>query len=252
MKRDQINEWIVKYNEGTLEGRDLEEFMKLLAEDPEIQKEVGVDREIDKMLQEKDLLEFRQAILKAREANPSRKLRWFLLAASLAVLLSAGGFMLYRTLFLKGSNDRMPGKPASFSEMVSKDGQNARNKSGSEMTADSVAEQKNQLLAERFVPLNSLESIVGESTRADDILVQGPASDLKIRCGDSVTFYWKAESPAPLDICLLDNHGTKVMSVRHSGVTKYFLKTANLKPGLYYWKLLKDDQLVTAGKIRLE
>lgn len=252
MNRDRINEWIVKFNEGSLKGRDLEEFLHLLAEDPELQKEIEVDKEIDRMLRERDLLEFREAILKARERNSSGKLRWFLLAATLAILLIGGGFILYRALFLVTSEEPSITYPGTYSESGHKDRQPENKEPGIEAHSDSALRRNKPLLAERFVPLSSLESLVGEATRADDILVSQPVPELGISYGDSITFAWKTESSEPVEICLFDNKGTKVRTVRPSGKASYFMKTLDLEPGLYYWKLLKNDQLVTAGKIRLE
>jgi hypothetical protein len=248
MRTDRINEWIVKYNEGSLDGCDLEEFIRLLAEDPELRKELRLDKEIDLMLQERDLLEFRKAILKARQGNSPGNRRWFLLAATLAVLLTGGGFVLYRALFLAKSEH-----PQISSQITSEEkGKPGIVKTGPGVSTDSVPEPKNPLLAERFFPLNSLENLVGESTRADDILLLEPESALKIHSGDTVTFAWKTESSDPVEICLFDNTGRKVLTVRPTGKLNYLMKTGKLKPGLYYWKLLKNDQLVTAGKIRME
>jgi len=248
MRTERINEWIVKYNEGSLEGSDLEEFIKLLAEDPELRKELQLDQEIDRMLQERDLLEFRKAILKAREGNSPGKLRWFLLAATLAVLLTGGGFVLYRALFLAKPESPQISEQADPGEKKKQE----IPRTGSSINADSVQDRRKDLLAERFIPLNSLESIVGEVTRADDIVLERPASALKIKCGETVTFSWTTESSDPVEICLFDNTGRKVLVIRPAGKTNYLMKTGNLKPGLYYWKLLKNDQLVTAGKIRME
>lgn len=248
MRTERINEWIVKYNEGSLDGSDLEEFIKLLAEDPELRKELQLDLEIDRILQERDLLEFRKVILKAREGNSPGKLRWFLLAATIAVLLTAGGFVLYRALFLAKSESPQISKQSNAPE-YDKPG---IGKTGPVDKTDSVPEQKKLLFAEHFVPLVSLESIVGEVTRADDIVLERPVSAIKISCGETVTFSWKTESSDPVVICLFDNTGKKVQTVRPTGKSNYLMKTGNLRPGLYYWKLLKNDQLVTAGKIRME
>ena len=53
MEREKINEWIVRYNEGTLDGEELEMFLRMLEHDEELRREVSVDQEINRVLEEK-------------------------------------------------------------------------------------------------------------------------------------------------------------------------------------------------------
>jgi hypothetical protein len=255
MEREKINEWIVRYNEGTLEGEELETFLLMLKDDPDLRKEVRVDQEINRMLEERDLLEFREAVLKARQGKPSGRTGWLLLAAMVLVLASVGGYVIYQALF----NGKLPVSKQSVTEARSDSvssnetpdhkGQSVGHNPKPE---DSIASHHRMMLAENFVPLTSLESLVGVVTRADGIIVEKPAYVLNIRQGAEVRFRWNTQENAPVEVMFFDNRGNKILSSGKTHDREYLLVTGVLKQGLYYWKLLKNDQLVTVGKIRIE
>jgi hypothetical protein len=255
MEREKISEWIVRYNEGTLEGKELEAFLRMLQDDPDLRKEVAVDLEINRILEERDLLEFREAILNARKSPKSGRPRWFLLAATLLLLVSAGGYLLYQAFFRSDVQDHqgritaakqdttMQGKMNAPGEKTVKTDSNAR---------EPGTIRKTDLLAQNFVPLPSLESLVGVVTRADGIILEEPGYNLRIRQGDPVRFRWTTSGPDRIGIQVFDNRGFKILSEGNIGNNEYLLKTGSMKPGLYYWKILKNDQLVTVGKIRID
>lgn len=255
MEKEKINEWIDRYNQGTLKGRDLERFLRLLADDPDLQREVMVDREINRMMADRELLAFREAILKAKQRIPGRRIRWMLLAAMVTVLLSAGGFMVYYSLFLN-ENPSIRG-----TEVTSRSDTSGGNVSpeifGTELAEDQKPpitsdESKQPMIAQNFVRNSSLEVLVGEHTRADGMILEEPGSDLKKKIGDQVCFRWRTENADPVEILLFDNRGNRILSVVLNNKKEYLLPTTALEPGLYYWKMLMNDLLVTAGKIRLE
>jgi hypothetical protein len=254
MEREKISEWIVRYNEGTLEGEELEAFLRMLQDDPDLRKEVAVDLEINRMLEERELLEFREAVMNARKGSKSRRPKWFLLAATLLLLASAGGYLLYYAFFRSEAQDHqgmitaikqdttLQSKANAPAEKTVKDDSNAR---------ESAVTRNTTLLAQNFLPLPSLESLVGEVTRADGIIIGEPAFDLRIRQGDPVRFRWTTGETDRVGIQVFDNRGFKILSEGTIGNKEYLLKTGSMKPGLYYWKFLQNGLLVTVGKIRI-
>lgn len=254
MERQKINEWIDRFNEGSLKGEDLATFIQMLHDDPELRKEVKIDREINRMLEERELLEFREAVLKAGKRSSPGKSRWFLLAAVVIVLLSAGGYFLFRTVptqdipakeRLAERPTRAPGEVA-VKEIPAKTGKEA------EKSQEVTPRRKKVLLAESFTPCPSLEHLVGETTRAEGIILLGPLPEITVRRGDTVQFSWRMSGEDSLKILFYDNHGRQIMIAEPGIAHSYSFSTGSYQRGLYYWKFLEDDQLVTAGKIRCE
>ena len=252
MKSDQISEWISRYHEGTLEGKELEEFLGILAGDDQVRKELEVEREIARALGEKEMLEFRKVIRRARNSSLNGWLGMFLLAASLAAVLTIGGFILYRTLYLN---------PPAAGNQVAKHDSAAGTEPGPRETTEEKQEPPSQhppahadrqLLAEQYTPLRSMENLVGEITRADDILVTAPEPSASAKPGDRIRFTWRSNSPGPVTIHIFDNRGNRIMEITPTDESSYLLDTRSFTPGLYYWKFLKHEKFVTAGKIRLE
>ncbi len=241
MEREKINEWIVRYNEGTLDGEELEMFLRMLEHDEELRREVSVDQEINRVLEEKDLLELRKAILEARKRRGPGLTGWFLLAAVLIILLAVGGAILARH-FMAG---RPEVKPAMT--LIKKD-------SAVSQPAQEPAEHKEhvELIADNYKPFPSLESLVGEATRADGIKVEEPKPVSSVNKGQETGFKWITETAANVEVQLFDNKGTRITiaGIKEPGGLK--LATTALQPGLYYWKILMNGELVTVGKLRVE
>ncbi len=252
MKSDQISEWITRYHEGTLEGKELEEFLTILAGDESIRRELEVEQEVTRALQDREALEFRKVIGRARDKYTKRRPGMFLLAASLAAIITIGGFLLYHTLYLK--------PPAPVNQIANQIPPAGTGTSPREIVEEQPETQPSltpdhtgkMLLAENYTPLRSMESLVGEVTRADDIHVTSPPSSVRAKPGDRVTFTWKSHGSGKVTILVFDNRGDRIMEITPTKEAKYLLETGSLKGGLYYWKLLKDEKFVTAGKIRVE
>lgn len=252
MERDKINEWIVRFNEGDLQGNELQEFLKLMKEVPGLRDEVSLDREISRILEEKDILEFREAMLKAKpKGRPGFLPGWFLLAASMSIFITIGGFTLYHSVFLGSDGTEFAPCTITVDDTI----QRHRERTDTVPAVPGPGNddrRKRPLIADNFTPHLTLESLVGEATRADDFILLAPLPSVRVMRGDTVHFNWRTGSVDPVVIQLLNNKGELVRSDRPAGILHCYLITEDLQPGLYYWKLLKNGQLVTAGKIRLD
>jgi hypothetical protein len=252
MERDKINEWIVRFNEGDLKGNELQEFLSLMDEVPGLRQEVGLDGEINRILEEKDILEFREAMLKAKaKGRPGILPGWFLLAASMAILITIGGFIIYLSVFLESDGPQIAPPVVTADDTIHRHRERTDSVPG-EGGTENGDRQKPSLIAGNFCPHPTLESLVGEATRADDFVLESPLPSLRIMRGDTIHFDWRTRSVDPVAIRLLNNKGELVRSDQPAGTLHCYLITEDLKPGLYYWKLLRNGQLVTAGKFRLD
>ena len=97
---ENLNEWIIRYNEGTLAGKDLKSFQRLLKEDPDVKKETELDKEITDFLSDKDLLEFYKLLDDISGKRTSKPGLNYLLLAAVVLLLIAfgGGWLFHHTL----------------------------------------------------------------------------------------------------------------------------------------------------------
>ena len=64
--------------------------------------------------------------------------------------------------------------------------------------------------------------------------------------GSKVSFDWKREGTAALTLSVVDNRGKTIYRTQVDGVP--FKLKQSLRPGLYYWKLQDDNELLYVGK----
>lgn len=106
-----------------------------------------------------------------------------------------------------------------------------------------VTREQNDLLAEAFVPSSTLDDLTRQPFRSTEAEIITPKNS------DTVTFplrfVWKpAEEVMVLKI--VSNKEREVY--RKENVRGGAVMTSELRPGLYYWKLLNDEGLVHIGR----
>lgn len=103
-------ELIDRYLKNDLSKTELEEFRKILKKNPELQKEIQLHAEVNKALQEKDIIKFRLELEKLHEKQrknyhrskiitmfKQRQYAITAIAASVAVVLVVGGLLLFNS-----------------------------------------------------------------------------------------------------------------------------------------------------------
>ena len=112
----------------------------------------------------------------------------------------------------------------------------------------------NPLLAENYKPMIQFELLVGSVTRSNQFRLIAPATNLQIDAGNPVRFEWGHQNKAhPVTIALMNNRGALVFEtlLLQEDTYIYILKTKTLHKGLYYWKIMIDDEMVIMGKLTL-
>ncbi|MBN1782437.1 zf-HC2 domain-containing protein [bacterium] len=89
-----------------------------------------------------------------------------------------------------------------------------------------------------------LEGMLAFHARASGIEVLTPNNGQIFK--DTVPFSWKSDETGHLILILLDNHGREIKRLEVTG-NRYELKEP-LRPGLYYWKLESETDLLFLGK----
>jgi hypothetical protein len=102
-------------------------------------------------------------------------------------------------------------------------------------------------IAANFKPYEELEGLVGSELRGESFEVTSP-EELSSR--ERVSFGWKTAERGPWKLIVLDNGGKTVKECEVPSVP--FVLEGPFKPGLYYWKVIRNDELAHVGKFRVE
>lgn len=89
-----------------------------------------------------------------------------------------------------------------------------------------------------------LEDMVNRQLRSRGIIVITPPNGSVL--GPHAVFSWKAEKRTPLNMSLMNNKGETVLT--EVGPLSQFVLIRKLKPGLYYWKIESESELLYVGK----
>jgi len=252
---ENLHEWISRYNEGTLEGNELERFLEILKSDPEVRIETDLDKELTEFLKDGDLLAFLKVVDEVRlKRRRGVGMNTLLMAAVMLILIAIGSFWIYRYT-LKGLNRF----PITFSQ-----GRNTPQYLGDTQSGSIFLNRTSPgypglkwikegmdigFPATNFTPLPYLEGLVGIAMRATNLSLLSPAFSIRINPGDTVTFQWMRTGTPILSIEIIDNLGNRLWTFAKLNGRELDLNTSQWKAGLYYWKLLTDDDIVYVGKI---
>lgn len=99
-------------------------------------------------------------------------------------------------------------------------------------------------IAENFTPSPNLEDLVGESYRAYSTEVLSPENGRNYN--GAIDFRWESDYEGPLVLKILNNKEKVVGEFVVLENQLHFKE--NLPPGLYYWKLETEDELLYIGK----
>jgi hypothetical protein len=112
--------------------------------------------------------------------------------------------------------------------------------------------QNSSLIAASYKPMPSFESLIGTHIRSDNFKIKGPSTSAHFKKGSTILFEWETEITHPLSLEVIDNHGKIVFDSQP--VYDKFLKlsSGDLNEGLFYFKILKDDEIVFFGKFFID
>lgn len=105
-----------------------------------------------------------------------------------------------------------------------------------------------QDIAANYSPYEELEGLIGSELRGESFQVISPGERLTDR--RAVVFSWQTTGNGPWTVVLLDNRG-RVVKERETRSTPLVLE-GPFRPGLYYWKVIRDDELAHVGKFRVD
>jgi len=95
-----------------------------------------------------------------------------------------------------------------------------------------------------FIPTPYLEEMITDVSRSYSLVVLSP------QIGDAVEgniqFQWEEIGEEPLSLKILNNRGEELFSSTQTN--HHYIFKQNLNPGLYYWKMESDEELLFVGK----
>jgi hypothetical protein len=249
------NEWIDKYCNGELEGEELDRFEKLLRNNRELKEEVEIERQLNDAFSNPDLIEFRKIVLKVktRQETVFWKRR-FLIAAAIIILVTSGFIIWFLTSSGASSPDLViaPVKTNAF-QSDTPDTSVTQN----EKPPRHNKHRKNEIpitsevLAECMRPYPYLEGLIGEETRSMDFILISPEYRSELKPGDSLCFQWITASSSMIHLEIVDNKGDQVGSQVTVNPKCMCYATTGYPKGLYYWKLIRSNELLCVGRFVL-
>jgi hypothetical protein len=105
-----------------------------------------------------------------------------------------------------------------------------------------VNQQK--ILADNFSESPNLENLVNSASRSELPLVVSPKNNAVV--SQEILFEWKVQEGGLVSVTILSNKEDVLKNVKLK--QSKFLFSGKLNPGLYYWKLEREDELLYVGK----
>jgi hypothetical protein len=259
INRGKLPELIDRFNNGELSAEELTGFQELLKANPRLRNEVMLDKELNEILADSDLLEFRKTILSVQKKRMQRKgpgLQSYLLAASLLLFIGIEIFlfmnnprqnMLNRSVAVTNNQPAIKGvipENNTVTEQINLKAPNER--------MGKISQKAKQAIAASFKTNPSLENIIGATRNAGAFKMEFPKMGARLSENKVIVFRWSMDKQAKNILRILDNSGSEVYTSELIEEKSYTLSPGILKTGLYYYKIMEKDEIVFFGKFYVE
>lgn len=272
--RKEISELIEKLLNDELSPREKQEVLTLISQNDYLQKEFILRQKIDRAIQKTDVMEFRQeleALIRDKKGDgdnlveepPLTYYKWHL-AAAVVIVLVAIGFGLSR--FIPTTELSVQDQPRNESsteddtslEVLEMNTPTDANKETSpplqpaaKPATDAKAEtqdKEDNLLALNYKESAYFESFI-DSYRSEDVEIDAPKPGERFSSGDVIQFKWRFPGNDFLLLQIYNNHEERLFKGNFINHVEFREK---LKPGLYYWKLESENELISMNKFYID
>ncbi len=258
-KMEITSEWIDRFNEGELNEQEKDHFRKRLQKSPILRTEVHLDACLSELYRDKETLDLMKKIQAAskKTENSGGTLRMLLLAASLLLLMVFGAIIYLvqldpadcQVVINKHNTDKVTGQGQSVINADIKD-VTAGSKQIFPTTRSEMAHPGQ--LALHYKPLADYELLIGSVTRSAHLKLIAPPNNLVIPSGKDIQFEWMYQKrPVPVSIMVYNNTGRFVFGTPALLTSSYSMTTKDWPGGVYYWKMIMDEDMIFIGKITL-
>lgn len=267
-KNEKMHEWIDRFNDNELNGEELKKFLELLKNDPALRAELRLDKELNELLQDEGLLSLRKKIIEVRTKREDGGIgkKIFLLAASILVILVLS-VILYLVVGLKTRNNKIlqtnnsPANGLPVNKNSSPELNNRKNNPGKQqfmndtlsMNRPGISNKQSQpLIAANYKPFPPFESLIGTHIRSEYFKLIEPFPNSHFKTKSLILFSWETDIFHPLTVEIMDNKGQLIFDSHPVHDKSLKVPSGTLKNGLFYFKILKEDEIVFFGKFTIE
>jgi len=227
---ENLSEWIERFQLNELDQNEQIRFLSLLERNPLLRREVELDKELNTILSDENLLQLSEKFFLIRDRTGHGRNKWIpvLIAASIIFLLTIGILILVteKGLVKKFNDQPVAGK--------------------------SSEKNKGDYLSANFIPIPEFEILIGSTTRGPSFNLKMPQSRTIISRGTDLVFEWtSAEIQNQVKIELFNNKGKKVFESLPYPGNRFTLSTTFFNPGIYYWKIIIDEELISLGCMKV-
>jgi len=106
------------------------------------------------------------------------------------------------------------------------------------------------LYASNFVPSAEMEALLADARRGADLELISPVQQAVFQLGENILFEWTGTIDEALFLQIENNKGEEVHQTALSALR--FDYKPDLPPGLYYWRLESEEDLLMLGRLELE
>jgi len=268
--RKEISEIIEKFLDNELGHEESDEFLRMISKNPQIKEEFVIRQKIDKSLRKNDVMELREELSTLfhdrknenllEEPQINYNFGWYYAAAVIVLMLGLG----YMLLMQSGGGNSKPEELIS-SQQFDEQSENKNRKleiiqkeeipqqtehinleTASLENNDPVHEVNSEdiLLAMNYAASDYFESFI-DNFRSEEIEIISPKGSAEFIFGSEIVFKWSLMQKDSLLIRIFNNREENI----YNFVTKQqYLFNDELEPGLYYWKLESDEDLLYMNK----
>ena len=260
MKETEItSEWIDRYNDDELDEVEKAMFQDRMQSNPLLRSEVYIDACLNQFLGDYGLLDLMNKVGSAsqRKTSSCSLINSILIIASVLLLSMIAG-IFYLILTNTGTNTMRTLKHINHVNNRTGDTPDTMNNTtkflnfGALDSLPVIPLKSEHGLSENFESLAEFELLIGSVTRSGQFRLISPEMTASVPAGAEVQFAWHYDDKVELlSIIFLDNHGMPVSEVSLNHKSAYILKTTCFNEGLYYWKIMANDDIVLMGKLTI-
>lgn len=248
--------WIGKFTDNELTSEEEEQILSQASHNPVLRNELRLDRDITDLFDDNDRLKLSEQIKRTikEEKGKIRIPFYFRIAASILVLLTLAGvsFALLRHNYVTYGNVFNVARPFSVQKIKGLLGF-VNEKSDLKSTPPRRRQLAlNNSLNDTYTPRPEYEYLVGTVTRDLSIIVISPGPRINCKSDSLLQFSWRwLSGMVPVNIEISDNRGRVILRNLQTNDVNYVLNTKILSKGLYYYKIISGEDLVTMGSVSI-
>jgi len=225
---ENLSEWIERFQSNELDQQEQTRFLLLLENSPTLRMEVLLEKELNTILADENLRELSRKFNQVKNKTDDRRNKWLpvLIASSIIFLLTVGILTLVtKTGLVNHSKDQA-------------------------VTGKSSGTTRNNYLSDNFITIPEFEILIGSTTRGPSFKLLLPQTRIIISRGTDLEFKWtNVEAQNIVKIELFNNKGKRIFESLPFPGNEFALSTVSFDPGVYYWKIIINEDLVSIGRI---